>query len=594
MRRMAKIWVGTVLTFMLASCAATPKRPESIALNDYGYTKEYITWMVKKGMKQKDVTGLSIALVDDQQVVWSEGFGFADEANEVPATSETIYRAGSISKLFNATAVMQLAEQGKLNIDKPLTTYLPEFSIKSRFPDAAPITPRNIMTHHSGLPSDLAQGMWTKYPEPFGNVVNMLWGEYVANPPNYVFSYSNLGVTILGHALERITGKDYASHMNASLLSPLGMTNSAFSQGPDSSLFASKAYQKGEEVVEAPLRDLPAGGLNTTVLDLSSFMQMVFAEGRVNEHQIIKPETLAEMLRPQNAAVPLDLDLRIGLAWGLTNSTIRNAGPVAGHGGATLYHHSMLLTLTEHKLGVVVLANSGTAGSMVGEVATEALKLALEAKTGIKQPEPAESSERDKNLLTQEMLQSYEGLYATSFGVVEIIKKSDYLQAKIGDTSLRLVPRSGGQLGVQHRMFGIIPISLGKLDQVGFSRATVAGREIVKANKNGLETLVGVPINPVPIPKEWQNRAGEYEIINDGEDAFHVEGVRLYEDNGLLLMEYSIPFFSNERVQEAIKPLSDSEAVFFGLGRNKGETIRVVKVDAEEVFHFSGYVLKRR
>src|SRR5512136_1519669 len=188
MRIILKIWAGiVVLVFMLSGCSTMPKRPENASRGDYGYTKEYISWLIKKEMNKNNITGLSIALVDDQKVVWAEGFGFADETNKAPATPETIYRAGSISKLFTATAAMQLVEQGRLDIDKPLQAYLPEFSVKSRFPDAGPITPRNIMTHHSGLPSDLLKGMWTKHPEPFENVVNLIRDEYTAYPPNYVF-----------------------------------------------------------------------------------------------------------------------------------------------------------------------------------------------------------------------------------------------------------------------------------------------------------------------------------------------------------------------------------------------------------------------
>ncbi len=594
MRTMTRLGTGiTVLFFMLAGCASMPKKPDSTARGDYSYVKEYISWLARKEMKRNDVTGLSIALVDDQGVVWAEGFGFADEANKVPATPETIYRAGSISKLFTATAAMQLVDQGKFDIDKPLQTYLPEFSIKSRFPDAGPITPRTIMTHHSGLPSELLKGMWTKHPETLENEVKLLRNEYVANPPNYVFSYSNIGVTLLGHALEKVAGRDFADHMKVSVLSPLGMTHSSFSQAPDSSPLGAKAYRKGKEAEELPLSITPAGGLNTTVLDLSRFMEMVFAGGRAGEQQIIKPETLAEMLRPQNAEVPLDLNFRIGLAWLLSDIDIRNAGPVAWHNGGTLNHHSQLIILPEQKLGVVVMSNSATAGSVVNKVTTEALKLALEAKAGIKQPARAETTSGE-GLLSQEALQTFEGRYATMAGVVGITKKSDYLRAEIMNTSLRLVPRPDGMLGLRYRLLGFIPVSLGELDHVGISRATVAGREIVKANMNGQEILVGERINPVPIPAAWQKRVGEYEIINAGSDAVLADRIRLCQDNGLLLVEYAMPLFTKKRMSLAIAPLSNSEAVICGLGRGMGETIRIVNVGGEEMLQYSGYLLKRR
>ncbi|HTP26905.1 MAG TPA: serine hydrolase domain-containing protein [Anaeromyxobacteraceae bacterium] len=586
--------IAVAAIVMLAGCARVPKKPDSMTRGDYSYVKEYITWLVKKEMKKQDVTGLSIALVDDQQVVWAEGFGFADKANKVPATPETIYRAGSISKLFTATMAMQLVEQGKLDIDKPLQSYLPEFSIRSRFPDAGPITPRNIMTHHSGLPSDFSKGMWAEHPEPFENVVNQIRDEYVASPPNYVFSYSNVGATLLGHALEKVAGRDFAVHMEASVLRPLGMTHSTFSQAPDRSLLGTKAYRNGNEVEEFSLRDIPAGGLNSNVLDLSRFMQMVFAGGWAGERQIIKPETLAEMLRPQNTEVPLDLNFRIGLAWmlsGLGSINARDAGPIAHHGGATRNHHSLLVVLPGQKLGVVVMSNSATGGPVVNKAAIEALKLALEAKTGIKRPVQAKTATGER-ALAQDALQKYEGRYATVFGVVNVTRGSGYLRTEIMGTSFRLVPRPDGMLGLQRRLLGI-RINLGQLGRIGISQATIDGRVIVKTSMDGEEVLVGERIRAVPIPGAWQKRAGEYEIVNAGDDAALIDKIRLRQDNGLLLVEFSSPL-SAGWASRAIMPLSDSEALFNGLGRGMGETIRSVSSGGEELLQYSGYLLRKK
>ncbi len=252
---------------VMVGCSTVPIKPTSISPGDYEYTKQYVSWLIQKEMKRNNVTGLSIALVDDQRVVWAQGFGYADTANKVPATPETLYRVGSISKLFTATAVMQLAEEGKIDIDQPLQTYLPEFSVKTRFPDAGPITPRSIMTHHSGLPSNHEKGMWSKNPEPFTTDVTYLKDEYTAYPPNYIFSYSNLAVTILGPVIEKVTDRDFVSYMDDALLRPMNMTHSSFAPGPDLKPFLSKGYRDGKEIEEAGLRDVPAGALQSNVLE---------------------------------------------------------------------------------------------------------------------------------------------------------------------------------------------------------------------------------------------------------------------------------------------------------------------------------------
>ena len=299
-------WVGYLfpvtlgMVLLLTACTHSPPiKPDALPRNDYSYLKNYLTWMIEGKMEEQNIEGLSIAIIDDQKIVWSQGFGYADTANAIKATPETIYRTGSISKLFTDTLVMQLAEQGKLDIDKPLKRYLPNFAIKTRFPDANAITPRNIMTHHSGLPSDVNNGMWTENPESFDQLVGLIKDEYVAYPPNTILAYSNLGITLLGSMLQEVTGDDFNIYAKQRLLNPLGMMDAYFSTALQGKL-ASKAYDNHEEKNEIPIRDIPAGGLNANVLDLSRFIQMVLAKGQSNGLQILKPETIKEMLRQQN------------------------------------------------------------------------------------------------------------------------------------------------------------------------------------------------------------------------------------------------------------------------------------------------------
>ncbi|MBI5342611.1 MAG: beta-lactamase family protein [Deltaproteobacteria bacterium] len=589
-------WTILLLMVCIAGCASAPTRPESIGRGDYAKVAEYVSALVRYEMKKRDVTGLSIALVDGQRVVWAEGFGYADKAGNVPASRETVYRVGSISKLFTATAAMQLAERGKLDIDRPLQDYLPEFSMRTRFPAAAPVTPRSIMTHHSGLPSDHLKGMWTRNPEPFTRVADRLGDEYAANPPGAVFSYSNLGVTLLGDAIGKAAGRDFASHIRDEILLPLGMNNSSFSPSVDRTPLAAKGYRKGAEAEDPPLRDVPAGGLNTSVLDLSRFIRMVFTGGKGGDRQVVKPETLAEMLRPQNAEVPLDLDLRVGLGWmlgGPGDIDIRNGGPVAYHAGATLLFHGQIIVLPEQKLGVVVLANSDTAGRVVGKVAAEALKLALEAKTGIRQPE-REKPVGGEVPLSPEALQRYEGWYATPVGAVNVRKASGGLRADIMNRTLRLIPRADGSLGLQYRLLGIFPIRIDELEGVGISRSDVAGREILAARMHGREFPIGERLQPVPVPAQWLGRTGEYEIANPGEDAVLPEKVRLRAESGFLFVDYSIPLLFPGTASFAIAPVSDDEAVIRGFGRGMGETVRAVTENGESMLSYSGYLLRKK
>jgi hypothetical protein len=159
--------------------------------------------------------------------------------------------------------------------------------------------------------------------------------------------------------------------------------------------------------------------------------------------------------------------------------------------------------------------------------------------------------------------------------------------------TLRLVPRSDGMLGVRYKFLGIFPVSLGDLDHVGIARDKIAGRDILKARLDGREMLVGQRIRPVPIPGRWLERLGKYEIINPGEDTVLIEKVRLRQDNGFLLVDFSMPLFFKGTLSFAVEPVSDVEAVIRGLGRGMGETIWVDAAAGRERISYSGYLLEK-
>jgi CubicO group peptidase (beta-lactamase class C family) len=581
-----------IIFFLLNGCSTTPARIETAVCADYECVKESISRLARQEMEKNKVTGLSIALVNDKGLIWAQGFGYADKDNKVAATPQTVYRVASISKLLTATAIMQLAEQGKIKIDEPLTTYLPEFSIKTRFPGEGRITLRNLMTHHSGLPANFYKGIFSSNPEPFTKVIKELKDEYLAYPPDSVYSYSNLGVTLLGGVIERVSGKDYASYMNESILGPIGMENSSFST--KTGMAAAKGYKDGDATNELGVRDLTATGLLSSAVDLGRFMQMVLRGGISGERQIIKPETLAEMLRPQNVKVPLDMGISIGLAWALDsmgNTEIKDAGPVAHHGGSLPSFNSQLLVLPEQKLGVVVLTNSSSRPA-VDIVATETLMLALEAKTGTKQPRwtrPQKSS----TPLSPEEIRLFTGYYASPIGLIKAYGESDFLKAEILGNTVSLEPRADGMLAMKYKLFGLIPISLRELDDVGVSRAVAGGREFLLARSQILDMVFGEKIRPPSVPEKWLDRIGAYEIVNAGNDVLYFDGVRIGREDGFLVIEYYSPLLSEGSVKLPIAPVSDTEAIILGLGSGMGETIRTVSIDGTEGLQYSGYHFRK-
>jgi CubicO group peptidase (beta-lactamase class C family) len=574
--------------FILSACSSPPQKPANPARGDYTHTKQYISWLIEHEMGDANITGMSIALVDDQQVVWAQGFGYADKAANIRATADTTYHLGSIAKVFTATAAMQLAEQGRLDIDQPLQMYLPDFSIKSRFGDTRGITPRNIMTHHSGLPAYWVRGMSERHPARFEEQVNAVRNEYTVAPPNTAFAYSNLGMSLLGAVIGEVGGDCYAGYMNRSLMQPLGMTRSEFA-----ARIPGKAYKEGKEVEAVPLRDLPSSSLLSSASDMTHFMQMLFADGKYEGRQIVRPETLREMFRAQNADVPLDFDFRMGLGWMLNSLVVPGAGTVASHGGTTLNYHTMLAVLPEHKLGVVVLSNSSNAQAAVAKVTEETLKLALEAKRGIVQPQQ-EFVDSKLVPLSQDDLRDYAGYFETLIGLVKVEDKGGVLIARLMGFDFELVKHEKGELGVRLKLLGFIPVANRQMKEVSLSLRHIGGREVLTYSKDGKTMLVGEKLHPQALPDYLDAYLGEYDIANP-HDGPMPENIRMVREGNLLIGEFTSSTLPDFLFRTAFLPApAQGELIMAGIGSGKGETLRLARVDGVEHVYFSGFDLKKR
>lgn len=582
--RLASLLVAICL---LAGCTTPPPTATSNVRGDYSHSRKYLSWLVDREMSQNEITGISIALVDDQKVIWQQGFGYADLENKIAATPDTIYRAGSIAKVFTAAAAMQLAEEGKLDIDQPLSAALPEFSIKTRFPNAGPVTPRNIMCHHSGLPSNFLQGLFVREPDRFESVVANIRDEYQAFPPNYVFSYSNLGMALLGAAIQKISGAPFDAYMDRRFFQPLGMSQSSFAPRP-----ISKAYDRNKEIEVFSLRDMPAANLLSNVVDLGKFMKMQFAGGKAGEKQILSAASTNEMVRIQNKNFPMTFGQYVGLGWMMSGIDVPGGGSVASHGGSLPDSHSMMAILPERKLGVVVLSNSSSSHVAVSKIATEALRLMLEAKTGIRQDatSPLRAAERAP---TADELRQFEGNFDTMIGLARISTKNGQIDVEAAGHQFRLVPHEDGLLTIKYRLFGMMAVRVGAFEDIHLSMANVDGRQII-VGRIGAESLIfGEKLKPTTIPERFWKNLGNYEIIGkiDGPTP---DKLLLREDNGLLVGEAHFPEVPDLLLRIAFQAVSDNEVVTAGLGTGRGDTLRLIGAGDEAMLGFSGIQLRKK
>ncbi len=587
MRTWAMVFIALGLV-IASGCSTAPQRPAQLPRGDYQFVKQYLSWMIRNDMHRYATQGLSIAIIDDQNTVWSQGFGYRDVANRLPATPESIYPVGSISKVVTAMEVLKLADSGRINIDRPLTTYLPNFSIRDRFGRSSPITLRSMLAHHSGLPSDYMRGMWVEHPSSLAQLVVDLKEDSLVSPPQTMYKYSNLDFSLLGRMIEASTGQDFATAMHHDLLTPLGMTHSLYVQNPSMITACSKGYRKGQEAFIPGLRDTPAGGLLSNVVDLGKFIKFIFADGRVQTEQIVQPATLAEMFQVQYPGLPLDFGHEIGLAWMLNGVEIPGIRQVAWHDGGYPPFFGSMLVLPKEKLGVVVLANSEESKGFVGQVAVKALQLSYDAKFAVSTP-PLETPVKPKRVaIAGQTLDRLAGQYVILGQELSITRDGQTLDVDVLGNKLQLIPTGDATFMPEKTFLGLIRIPLSPLS-VDFM--SVEGQDLALLH-GFLAPMAFEKIPRYSIPQAWIRRLGDYANINpDGQLDFN--RLTLEVKNGVLAARARISsrvfHLQDTEAHIALQPISDTEAVVVGLGNSEGGTVQVVKSDDKTILLYSGY-----
>lgn len=565
---------------------------------DFRALEQYASELILDEMSRKNIVGLSAAVIAGDRIVWSKGFGYADREQQIPATPETVYRVGSISKIPNAIAVLKFTADGKINLDAPVNRYIPEFTVKSRFAAAPVITPRQLMTHHSGLPSDIVTGMWGKSPAPFQTVVSLLREEYLAYPPGTIHSYCNLGTDLLGVMLERVSGKEYTAVLHNTVLQPLGMENSSYALQPHIRQKLSIGYDKdGQPEHEVSMRDIPAGNLYTSALDLSNMLIMLLSNGAFRGQQFL-PETLVrEMLSVQNSNVLLDGNFKIGYEFFLQSPSLSYAGDDFRHGGHLYLFHSQVIGVTEQKVAVVVLANSAGAEESVQPIAEQLLKGAIAVNSGLLPP-ATKPQHKAAEALPPELREpiSYAGNYGTILGLLEVRepRKGSYV-AKLRGTNVHLLPDTKTWLKPQYRLWGLLPLPHPQLNDLRIAFRTVNEEDVVFVQYGKNVVAVGKRIADYALPAAWRNRQGVYLTDNAENQLLGIDYLTLkVNKEGFLMLTVATETKHAQLGELVLYPISDHEAIIYGLGRRMMETVSIQQEAGGETLIFSGVSFEKQ
>ncbi len=536
-------------------------------------------------------------LSDGQDVVWKQGFGYADKENNIKATAETIYEIGSVSKTITACAVMHAQDNGLLDIDQPLRMFVPGFSILPPLgfepePDN-PITIRTMLTHHSGIPGNFLNGDLTiKARADYDAwLLDYLRSDYACYPPNFVWAHSNSAYCLLADVVAAASGQSWEEYTDR-MFETMGMHHTSYyPHKPFLKENQARGYFSGEPLEHFYNSHVGAGSVLSNASEMAKYIKMVLGHGQGEGNAVLRPETLDEMLTAQDLSIAFDAVnwRRMGLGWTLSDPELEYAGRVCGHDGATIGFCSHIEMLLDHQLGVVVLTNSDQKNAMnvVVEVGRETLKMAVKDKAGIEPVKPSGSTHSPHVTWPQEKLEALAGFYATETGydIVNAVPGALHWTVE-GGTPQELVPLENGRFGPPDSQDF----------QVEFT--TISGRDVMVLH-SAYTHLRGDRYDPVPTPAVWSNQLGKYEISNlypDDSSRFVPEelslipqSIDLAQKDGMLVIRYPV---QGAVIWLVIEPLSDTVALIRGLGSEKGGAVQVVMVDGEEQIKLWGSLYK--
>lgn len=331
---------------------AAAKTPELTAAD----LEAFLDGLMPLQIGQADIAGAVVAVVKDGKLLFAKGYGYSDYEKKIPVSPEnTLFRPGSISKLFTWTSVMQQVEQGKLDLDRDVNSYL-DFKVPPAF--GKPITLRDIMTHRPGL-EETIKDLFVGSEKDLRPMAQYLPAHLPARiyPPGTIPAYSNYATTLAAYIVQRVASQPFDDYVEAHVLKPLDMAHATFRQPLPDALkpLMSNGYQvasggpKGFEYVEVA----PAGSLSASAESMSHFMIAHLQNGRFGNVQILKPETAIQMHQRQQGW-PASMN---AMALGFYEES-RNGQRIIGHGGDTQWFHSDLHLLLDSNVGFFVSYNS--------------------------------------------------------------------------------------------------------------------------------------------------------------------------------------------------------------------------------------------
>lgn len=580
---------------LFAGCAGfsmkdAPSQTLSTARLPDGLRTELIS-QIARAAEENNWRGVSISAASADGLLFEHAQGWASKAENRPMTPTTASMVGSVSKLFTVAAVMTLVEDGRIDLDAPITDYIPELATIQRTRiDLRTPKVRHLLYHHAGYQSDLLHQFILGNEPPdnwarlFAELPARTADYYQVQQPDTAMAYSNLTFSLLGVLVERTSGMSFDEYTQQALFAPMNMSSAGFV--PTAEQINAMAYglSGGDETPYVYIRDLPAGSMIASTRDLTHFGRTLLRQGRWQDRTILEAATIRTMLTRQNTRSPLDGDFRIGYGFWLDGTgVLPGSVRIAQHGGDLAPYHGFFLTLPDHDLTLSVLVNSPSSSMVLGALGEELARAILAARDML----PTDAPVTITGLAPAD---DANGVYAMPFGYVDLTYNAESNNYRIESSlvTLKGVDTGNNSWRLEYRLLGLFDLTPKAMQDMRVRFGRVNDAPIAWLYSGGINLGMLTPASPVDPTENWMDRTGTYKIVNDDQAMFKRLRLSWDDENGMLLAGPYIGFGLGMLIPAT--PLDRNRLQLQGYGRNLGEVMEWVD---DDTIRFSGLEYRR-
>ncbi len=550
--------------------------------------KQILDKMLNRMCRKSKAVGVNVALFDSKGILYHYNYGFANKEEGIKSNNDSLYMIGSNTKVMTALGILKLWEEGKLSLEDDIKKHIPEFEVKSHFAYDK-ITIENLLMHRSGLVSDLFHLILDKTRD-FHEVIEELKNTYLTAVPGKMFAYSNVGYTVLGIIIERVSGLSYTEYIQEKIGKPMGIEVNFLLNAEDRKPFADKVslcYNKKGNAVEDDLGTLLPAGSNTymSLADFVKFGQLFLKK----DGTLLKKETL-EFMETLNLEEPIDQEV-YNVGYGLVHKQYDmgpQVGKVLGHGGDTTCHHSVFNYIPDIDLGVVVMTNSQRAIALSGLAGMTVLVEALKEKGIV-----IEENKEYEHVPCDE--EKFVGKYATAMGVMDLhLNVNKELITKVNKIPIRLgLCKDGYYQCMPIKAIHKLPVFRNSIQGMRLKPATYLGEDIMLFEQSGkyhkTKGIIGLKYEPTQIPKSFREACGNYQVVNENFKGMKIQCQLKVEGDALILTIAAL----NTKLNSCLKVVDENLAIIQGFGRMSREAVKLQKKDGGIYLIYSGIVLKK-